>query len=79
MDGEGKEMSDEIELSDDAIAQYVNKAFSEQVIQNYEDQLLAVMKHRQEKYPSEKNDREWLDYTNFVCRRRCQRSENARD
>lgn len=69
----------EIELSDEQINKYVNEAFTEQVIQGYENQMLSVMKHRQEKYPTEKNDREWLDYTNFVCRRRCQRVCDGRD
>ncbi len=59
-------------ISDYDLEKYVNEAFTEQVIQGYENQLLSVMKHRQEKYPSEKNDREWLAFTNFVCRRRCQ-------
>lgn len=61
------------ELSDIELEKYVNEAFTEQLIQSYENQILAVMKHRQEKYPTEKNDAEWLSYTNFVCRRRCQR------
>ena len=70
---------DEIEISDEQINRYVNETFTEQIIQGYENQMLAVMKHRQEIYPTEKNDREWLDYTNFVCRRRCQRVRDGRD
>ena len=53
---------------------YVNEAFTEEVIRSYEEQILGIMKLRQEKYPNEKNDREWLDYTNFVCSRRCRRN-----
>ena len=59
-------------IENQEIQNYVNKAFTEQVIRHYEDQILRVMKHRQEKYPSDKNDKEWLDFTNFVCRRRYQ-------
>lgn len=59
-----------IKISDSDLEKYVNQAFTEEVIQGYENQILSIMKHRQEKYPSEKNDREWLAFTNFVCRRR---------
>lgn len=58
-------------MKDEDIERYINQAFTEQVIRRYEEQLLGVMKTRCEKYPTEKNDKEWLDYTNFVCRRRC--------
>jgi len=63
-------------MEDEEIQKYVNQAFAEQIIRGYEDQLLGVMKVRQEKYPSEINDKEWLDFTNFVCSRRC---KNVRD
>ena len=59
-------------ISDSDLKKYVNQAFTEEVIRGYEDQILSVMKHRQEKYPNEKNNREWLEFTNFVCRRRSQ-------
>lgn len=61
-----------LKISDCDLEKYVNAAFIEKVIQGYENQMLSVMKHRQEKYPSDKNDKEWLAFTNFVCRRRCQ-------
>lgn len=61
-----------LKISDCDLEKYVNQAFTETIIQGYENQMLAVMKYRQEKYPNEKNDREWLQFTNFVCRRRCQ-------
>ena len=65
------------EISDKELNEYVNEAFTEQLIQNAEDHLLAIMKHRHEKYPTEMNDKEWLDYTYFVCRRRCKRSNRG--
>jgi hypothetical protein len=61
------------DLTQEEIDLYCNEAFTEMLIQKYENQILAVMKTRQEKYPCDRNDQEWLDYTNFVCRRRCQR------
>ena len=65
-------MKDEEKVSDEDLMKYVNASFTEQVIQKYENQILAVMKHRQDIYPSELNDNEWLAYTNMICRRRCQ-------
>lgn len=59
-------------LTHEQITDYINQSFTEDVIRKYEDQLLRVMKTRYEKYPTKKNDQEWLEYTNFVCRRRCQ-------
>lgn len=55
---------------------YVNESFTEKVIRRYEEQILSIMKKRYDKYPTEINDNEWLRYTNFVCRRRCQRNSN---
>lgn len=63
-------------MNDEEIQSYINEAFSEEVIRRYEEQLLSVMKTRYEKYPSDKNDKEWLDFTNYVCRRRYQRVSN---
>ncbi len=62
-----------MDLTDEEINKYVNEAFTTQVIEMYENQILAVMKHRFDKYPTPFNDKEWLDYTNYVCRRRYQK------
>ena len=59
-------------LDDDEIEEYVNAAYSEQLIQACENQILAILKSRYEKYPTEINNATWLDYTNFICRRRHQ-------
>jgi hypothetical protein len=64
-------------ISDEELQEYVNKFFSEEVIQQYENQLLSVMKFRYKKYPTEINDKEWLDFTNYVCCRRCQRNSKT--
>lgn len=62
------------DINDDDLERYVNEAFTEQLIRNTEDHLLKIMKHRYQKYPTQKNDDEWLIFTNYVCRRRAQRS-----
>lgn len=65
----------ELEIEND-VKKYINDWYSENMIQEFENKILSIMKLRQEVYPSEKNDEEWLNYTNFVCRRRCQRVSN---
>ena len=67
-----------MDLTDKEINEYVDQAFTEEVIQQYENQILLVMKTRFEKYPTSINDQEWLDYTNFVCTRRNQRITNEK-
>lgn len=57
-------------INQQEIDDYVNKSFTEQLIRGYENQLLAVLKSRQEKFPSEKNNDEWLSFTDWVCKRR---------
>ena len=64
-------------MNDEEIKTYINEAFSEEVIRRSEDHLLQIMKFRYENYPTKKNDREWLDYSSFVCRRRCQSEAKA--
>ena len=57
-------------ISDEELSKYINESFSEEILRRYEDQLLCIFKYRQETYPSEKHDQEWLAFTNFVCERR---------
>ncbi len=59
-------------INENELSKYVNEAFTEELIRVCENHLLLIMKTRQEKYPSEKNDNEWFSYTKFVCRRRYQ-------
>lgn len=60
-------------ISDEDLENYANEALTKEIIWNCENEILKVMKFRFEKYPTEINDKEWLDYTNFICRRRGQR------
>lgn len=62
-------------MEDEELNKYINNALTAQLIRNEEDHLLSIYKFRQGKYPSEKNDREWLDFTNYVCRRRSQEGD----
>lgn len=61
-------------MNDEKIQEYINLALSESMIRDLEEELLIVMKFRQEKYPSERNDKEWLDFSNFVSNRRSYRN-----
>ena len=50
--------------------EYINQALIEQLLQNAEDNLLHVYKTIYEKFPSEIADKNWLEFSNFVVRRR---------
>ncbi len=57
-------------ISDEELNEYVKKSFNEEIIRSYEDQFLYVLKTRQENFPSEKNDEDWLSFSMWVCNRR---------
>lgn len=57
-------------ISDEAIQEYVNNAFIEQCIINAECALLSFLKLRQEKFPSDKNNEEWLNFSDWVVKRK---------
>ena len=61
------------EEEDEDISKYTNEFFCETAIRQLEDDILGIMKYRQEKYPSEINDSEWLNFSNQVIRRKCER------
>lgn len=52
------------------ITQYINKMYAESYILFSEDQLLMALKMRQEELPSDKNDKEWEHFSDFVIKRR---------
>lgn len=57
-------------ITDEEIQCYINNTMTETFIQDCENNLLNVLKFRREKYPSDKNDAEWLEYSNLICKRR---------
>ena len=66
-------------MKDDEIAEYINSALFEQMLQILENDILRILKLRYEKYPTNENDKEWLDYTNFICGKRCKRVRDKCD
>jgi hypothetical protein len=64
-------------MNEEKAIEYINESLTEKMIRDSEDQTLFLMRFRQETFPCEKNDKEWLDYTNIVCRRRCQHEFNV--
>lgn len=58
------------EISDNQIKDYIDTYYIESIIENLEIQILALMKARQENIPSEKNDKEWVEFSNYVRNRR---------
>ena len=57
-------------ITDEEITSYINYYYTEAAIQELEGHLLSILKKRQEIYPSEKNDREWLEFSDWVCKRK---------
>lgn len=56
--------------SDQEIEKYINEYFSENYMTILETQMLSFMKSRYEFNPSEKNDREWKNFSTYVCERK---------
>lgn len=57
-------------ISDEEIKSYINVYYMEMAISHEENTLLMLLKLRQEKFPSEKNDNEWLSFSDWVLKRR---------
>lgn len=57
-------------VTDEQITEHINSFYMESMVKQAEDQLLHFLKMRQEKFPSEKHDREWLEFSDYVCKRR---------
>lgn len=57
-------------IDQDALDKFVTETVLEDAITLTEDHLLYVLKSRQEQLPSEKHDKDWLDFSNYVCKRR---------
>ncbi len=58
------------EMLGSEIKDYIDTFYIEGMIENLEIQILALLKAKQENIPSEKNDREWKEFSNYVCKRR---------
>lgn len=58
-------------MDDKEIEQYIDEYYFESILDEFENKILEIYKLRFEKYPTEKNSQDWLDYSNFVCRKRC--------
>lgn len=59
----------------ECICKFINECSTEDIIKQYENQLLGVLKARQKEYPSKKNDKEWLDFSDYVIKRRYEESQ----
>ena len=59
------------DVTDEQISEYMNEYYAESEIQRLEENILHIMKYRQETYPSEKNDKEWFNFSDQMIKRRC--------
>lgn len=63
-------------IDDESLNKYINEALSEVLIRSREEEILYIMKTRQEKYPSERNNIEWLEFSDYICKRRYHSQKN---
>ncbi len=64
-------------ISDKEIELFVNNYYIEEHIRREEDLNLLALKNIFEKDPSEKNNQNWLSYSNAVCERRTAKKQSA--
>lgn len=57
-------------ISDKILGEYVQEAMVQIVLRAHEDEILGIMKRRQEANPSERHDAEWLEYSQVFGKRR---------
>jgi hypothetical protein len=56
-------------ITDLEIEKYIDDFHFESFLREYEEKMLKALKLRYEKYPTEKNNQEWLELSNYVCKR----------
>ena len=54
----------------DKIEKYINEYYMENYICECEERLLYALKMRQEKFPSQKHDKEWDEFSVWVINRK---------
>lgn len=65
-----KDLKKIFNIGNEDIQNYMNNYYIEQCITNAENQLLSTLKQIYEKYPTEKNNENWLKFSDFVATRR---------
>lgn len=58
------------EITGKNIKDYIDEYYVESMITTLESQILGLLKARQENIPSAKNDREWLEFSDYVCKKK---------
>lgn len=61
-------------VSDKDVVRYMNSFYMDMFVKECEQNLLKALKMRQENFPSEKNDRAWLEFSQYVLGRRPKKS-----
>jgi len=56
-------------ITDLEIEKFIDDFHFASFLNEYEDKMLEAFKLRYEKYPTEKNNQEWLEFSNYVCKR----------
>lgn len=67
------------EISDEDLKKFIDDVITQQLLEQYEDKILEILKYTQDQYPCEGNDKDWLDYSNFFCEKRANRIKRSCD
>lgn len=57
-------------MNDAVIKDYMDSFYIESCISFREEEFLAILKERQTRFPSEENDKDWQQFTEWVIRRK---------
>lgn len=58
------------EISDEALQRYIAIAYKEMILRQKEDEILLILKSIEEETPQNAIKDEWLEYSNFIVKRR---------
>lgn len=67
------------DVTDEQIEKYFDEYYFKRRIRELEDEILYVFKKYYEKYPFKENDQQWLDFTDYVIKRRSHDSLEKND
>jgi hypothetical protein len=66
----GRDTGDSQMIDNEEINNYINHHYLESFLCKHEDELLLFLKVRQQAYPSEKNDADWIAFSDLIRKRR---------
>ncbi len=62
-------------ISDNDIKNWMNEYYFDTTLHALEQQILSILKLRQEEYPSDHHNLAWVEYSDFILERRTEESK----